>query len=870
MQPINIYDSQNVKVTIDENGTPVQVTISGCPVYVEFYANLASLPNPGQGGIIYITEDTNYLYRWDGSYIQVGGGSLTWGQITGTLSNQTDLQTALDEKVPYTGATQNIDIGTNSITANDGTNDSAFSPSFIGVENSSNQYSEMTPTSVFSYDNGSVTELTGQGITFPDNSVQTTAGISSVSWGDIQGTLSNQTDLQTALDGKFDDPTGTTSQYIRGDGSIASFPSIPGGTVTSVGLSMPSGFSVSNSPITSSGSITVTGSGTSADYIDGTGAIQTFPTLTSADKMVTVGRNSTGSTLYKGTIVYIQGSTGNRPNFVKAQANSEATSAGTFGVVYADISNNTDGQVVTIGTIDSLDTRTTATNPFTSDTLADGDTVYLSPSTAGYITNVKPSAPNHIVYVGKVVRTHPTLGTIVYRIQNGYELSEIHDVAINTGTLSNGQVLKYNSSTQLWENNTDAAGTGTVTSIATSSPLTGGTITTSGTIGITQATTSASGYLSSTDWNTFNGKQNALTNPVTGTGTTNELTYFSGTSAVSSLSTATYPSLTELSYVKGVTSAIQTQLNGKQATLTNPITGTGTSGQIGYFNGTTSLTSSATLTYTPTTSLLVNNSVTASGAIARGTNLTPTLTAAANNDVLVGLDINPTFTNGAFTGVTNYALRSFGNIVLSPNGSSTTSPRIIGITNFNTSHAARWQFGDALNSIQCNYGGRLILQSYWGMSIYGGRQANSETTFETGLTSDWSLNILGTKTANPILVITAASSQSGNLQQWRNSSNYVLSAITSDGSFLINTTTDSGYKLDVNGTARVQNKLSVGTPSATSALLEVTSTTQGFLPPRMTTTQRDAISTPATGLVIFNTTTTKLETYDGTTWQAAW
>lgn len=49
-------------------------------------------------------------------------------------------------------------------------------------------------------------------------------------------------------------------------------------------------------------------------------------------------------------------------------------------------------------------------------------------------------------------------------------------------------------------------GSGTVTSITASSPLTGGTITTSGSIGITQATTSTSGYLSSTDWNTFNGK----------------------------------------------------------------------------------------------------------------------------------------------------------------------------------------------------------------------------------------------------------------------------------------------------------------------------------------------------------------------------
>lgn len=60
-------------------------------------------------------------------------------------------------------------------------------------------------------------------------------------------------------------------------------------------------------------------------------------------------------------------------------------------------------------------------------------------------------------------------------------------------------------------------------------------------------------------------------------------------------------------------------------------------------------------------------SVTASGSIAQGTILTPTLTAAANNDVLVGLDINPTFTLGAFTGTTSAALRVAGNIIPSAN-----------------------------------------------------------------------------------------------------------------------------------------------------------------------------------------------------------
>jgi len=73
---------------------------------------------------------------------------------------------------------------------------------------------------------------------------------------------------------------------------------------------------------------------------------------------------------------------------------------------------------------------------------------------------------------------------------------------------------------------------GTVTSVGTSGPLTGGTITGSGTIGITQSGASSDGYLSSTDWNTFNNKQNALTNPVTGTGTIFTLPMWSGATSL--------------------------------------------------------------------------------------------------------------------------------------------------------------------------------------------------------------------------------------------------------------------------------------------------------------------------------------------------
>jgi len=84
-------------------------------------------------------------------------------------------------------------------------------------------------------------------------------------------------------------------------------------------------------------------------------------------------------------------------------------------------------------------------------------------------------------------------------------------------------------------------------------------------------------FVTDAEKSTWNGKQNALTNPVTGTGTNNEIAAFNSTgSTITSLSTATYPSLTELSYVKGVTSKIQDQLNAKEPTITNGFGITGT------------------------------------------------------------------------------------------------------------------------------------------------------------------------------------------------------------------------------------------------------------------------------------------------------
>jgi hypothetical protein len=64
----------------------------------------------------------------------------------------------------------------------------------------------------------------------------------------------------------------------------------------------------------------------------------------------------------------------------------------------------------------------------------------------------------------------------------------------------------------------------------------------------------------------------------------------------------------------------------------------------------------------------------------------------------------------------------------------------------------------------------------------------------------------------------------------------------------------------------INNSLGATTSSTPSALVEIQSTTQGFLPPKMTTTQKNAIASPATGLVVMDITTLKLCVYNGSSW----
>jgi len=149
-------------------------------------------------------------------------------------------------------------------------------------------------------------------------------------------------------------------------------------------------------------------------------------------------RNQTGATVTKGTVVYISGATGNTSTISKAIATTDGTSAQTLGLIKDDIANNGFGYVVVFGKVSGLNTSI----------YNEGEQLYLSPTVAGTYTTTKPYAPYHLVYIGIVTRSHPNQGTIEVRVQNGYELDEIHDVSAQNP--SDGDVLQYVASTDLW------------------------------------------------------------------------------------------------------------------------------------------------------------------------------------------------------------------------------------------------------------------------------------------------------------------------------------------------------------------------------------------------------------------------------------
>ncbi len=312
----DLQDALDLKADLVDGKVPS----SQLPSYVDDVievANYAALPVTGEIGKIYITLDDNHIFRWTGSiYVEITDNTAVWGAITGTLSSQTDLQSALNAKVPYTGATSNVNLGEYGLTGG-----------FLALDT--------TPTS-------------------------TPTGIGTIYW----------------------DSVNRTAALIDGDGDT---------------------------------------------------------TLQIGQEQRILVHNNTGSTLTDGQVVYVTGSTGNLPSVSLANASSETTSAATLGVVTESIAHGADGFITTSGIVNGLNTLA----------FNEGDLLWLG-TTAGTFTATKPISPNHLVLIGYVIKKAGGNGSILVKIQNTQELEECSDVLFSG--LTNNDLLVYETASSLWKN----------------------------------------------------------------------------------------------------------------------------------------------------------------------------------------------------------------------------------------------------------------------------------------------------------------------------------------------------------------------------------------------------------------------------------
>ena len=266
--------------------------------------------------------------------------------------------------------------------------------------------------------------------------------------------------------------------------------------------------------------------------------------------------NNTGSSIPNGSPVYITSTSSGQtyPNIALAKADTLTTS-NVIGLTNGAIANGQAGYVTTIGLL----------NPANTGTFAVGDVLYLSPYSAGQIMNTLPPT-GYPVRLGIVAYSNNPNGAIYITKTNVYSLAAniVGTVAVAnggtgattltgyvkgsgtsamtasstipttdlSGTVTNAQLA--NSSITINGNATalgSSVSVGTVTSVTGTSPVvsSGGN---TPAISMPAATTSVSGYLTSTDWNTFNGKQAAGTYVNSVSGTTGRITSTGGTTPV--------------------------------------------------------------------------------------------------------------------------------------------------------------------------------------------------------------------------------------------------------------------------------------------------------------------------------------------------
>jgi hypothetical protein len=251
-------------------------------------------------------------------------------------------------------------------------------------------------------------------------------GVSPISAAVSGGTVS------VSLDASYQ----TAGTYVTG--VVGTSPISATGT-TSITVSLNANYQTAGTYVTSVvGTSPISATGTTAITVTIDQAALTAGAATSSEALRTYVKNSSGSTITKGQAVYVTGADGTNALIGLASASADPTSSKTLGIAANTMTNNAFGYVIENGQLSNIDTSAATA----------GSSVWLGATPGSLVFNTPPAEPDHAVYLGVVTKANPSTGEILVKVQNGYELDELHDVFV--GGVSTALPLVYNSTSSGW------------------------------------------------------------------------------------------------------------------------------------------------------------------------------------------------------------------------------------------------------------------------------------------------------------------------------------------------------------------------------------------------------------------------------------
>jgi len=591
---------------------------------------------------------------------------------------------------------------------------------------------------------------------------------------------------------------GTSGQYVNGAGNLTTFPTL----ITSIGLSMPSAFSVANSPLTANGSINVTGAGTVSQYIDGTGALQTFPALTGYVPYTGATTDvDLGTHVLNAQALHVKGTAGAGHLGLKHQTASPTGSANE-SLIFADVNGNLgwlNGNLYLTTLVSNANTANRSyTFPNASGTLA------LTSDISYPVTSVFGRTGAVVATSGDYTTAQVTESGNLYFTDSRARLALSFVAGSGAYNSTTGVITIPTNNNQITNGAGYTTNVGTVTSVAatggTGISITGSPITTSGTITITNtapdqtvAITASTGISVTGTYPNFTITNTSPSSGGTVTSVAALTIGTSGTDLSSSVANSTTTPVITLNVPTAsatnrgaLSSADWTTFNNKQGAIT--LTTTGTSGAA---------------TFSANTLNIPNYAPDLSGYVTLATTQTISGAKTFTNNVT----IRPTSGYNAYFQTSGTALRiNYLNDALSANVSAAYRA-----TDF------VWQKGDGTDVLKLDSTGNLglgVTPSAWG-SGYSAIQNKVTSWFATSSRdANFGTNVFVNTSGNYAYIETAIASlytQYQGQHSWQTAPSGTAGAaitftqamtLTAAGRLLLGTTTESTYLLDVNGTGR--------------------------------------------------------------------